>query len=123
MQINNAIALLAAGSALLLVDQWSKEIVQARAADRAISLAPLLQIRHVAHVQGIYRRTSSRAVLVLAWFAALGCSIILHRSGVWFQSQAALYGLTLALAGAAGNLLDILRWSHVVDFIDLRWWP
>ena len=32
-------------------------------------------------------------------------------------------GLALALAGAAGNLVDILRWRYVVDFVDLGWWP
>ncbi len=60
---------------------------------------------------------------MLAWFTALVSAIILHRSGAWFQSHVALFGLGLAFGGAAGNLLDILRWRYVVDFIDLRWWP
>jgi len=32
-------------------------------------------------------------------------------------------GLGLQLGGALGNLLDRLRYGHVVDFIDLSWWP
>ncbi len=29
----------------------------------------------------------------------------------------------LILGGACGNLIDRLRFGHVVDFIDLHWWP
>jgi signal peptidase II len=29
----------------------------------------------------------------------------------------------LILGGAAGNLIDRLRFGHVIDFIDLHWWP
>lgn len=32
-------------------------------------------------------------------------------------------GLGLQLGGALGNLFDRLRHGHVVDFIDLGWWP
>jgi signal peptidase II len=62
-------------------------------------------------------------VLILLWFSALISSILLHLSGAWFQNHIALFGLGLALGGAAGNLFDILRLRCVIDFIDLRWWP
>jgi len=75
------------------------------------------------HRKDSYRSVATRAALVLVWFAALISAIILYRSGGWFQSQAALFGLGLAFGGAAGNLLDILRRRCIVDFIDLRWWP
>jgi lipoprotein signal peptidase len=29
----------------------------------------------------------------------------------------------LQLGGAAGNLIDRLRFGYVTDFIDVRWWP
>lgn len=32
-------------------------------------------------------------------------------------------GVTLAVAGAVGNLLDRLRFGFVRDFIDVRWYP
>jgi len=31
--------------------------------------------------------------------------------------------LSLILGGAAGNLIDRLRFGYVVDFLDLRFWP
>ena len=98
-------------------------MVQVHAADRCVSWGPVLRIRCVTNPKDIYRRDSARAVLVLVWFTALVSAIILHRTGAWFQSHAALFALGLAFGGAAGNLLDILRCRHIVDFIDLRWWP
>lgn len=115
--------MLASGSALLLIDQWSKKLVQVHAANQCISWGPILRIRPVKNLNDIYRRDSTPVVLVLVWFTALVSAILLHRSGAWFQSHAALVGLGLAFGGAAGNLLDILRRRHIVDFIDLRWWP
>jgi len=117
------IELLASGTVLMLLDQWSKRMVQRHVPDRCISWGPILRIRYVTSLKDIYRRDDARAVLVLVWFAALVSAIILRRSGVWFQGHAALFGLGLAFGGAAGNLLDILRRRCIVDFIDLRWWP
>jgi len=74
-------------------------------------------------LKDIYGRDSVRVGLVVVWFTALVSAILLYRSGAWFQSNLALLGLGLALGGAMGNLLDILRWRYVLDFIDLRWWP
>ena len=62
-------------------------------------------------------------MLVFGWLVALACSVALYRFGACFRSEPALFGLARAFAGAAGNLLDILRWHCVVDFVDLGWWP
>ena len=55
------------------------------------------------------------AVLVIAW---LGRELIKPST-----SWAAAWGAALVLGGAAGNLLDRVRLSYVVDFIDVRIWP
>jgi len=31
--------------------------------------------------------------------------------------------LGLIAGGALGNLIDRIRFHHVIDFLDLRWWP
>jgi signal peptidase II len=113
----------ASGGLLLLLDQWSKRTVQVHVRGRCIFWGPVLRIRCVTSLKAIYRRDGARAALVLVWLTALISAILLHRSGAWFQSRAAQCGLGLAFGGAMGNLLDILRWRYVVDFIDLRWWP
>jgi signal peptidase II len=115
--------LFASGLVLLLLDQWSKRIVELRVPDGCVSYGPFLRIRCATNGHPAYNRNGPRAVLVLIWLAALISAIILHRSGAWFQSWAALVGLGLALGGGAGNLLDILWRRSILDFIDLRWWP
>jgi len=113
----------AAGTGFLFLDQWTKKLVQDRAAPQCLSFANALRVRRVAHTSAAYQRGGFRIALILTWLAALVSAILLHKTGVWFQGQAALCGLAVALAGAAGNLLDILRRRYIVDFIDLGWWP
>jgi len=98
-------------------------MVRALAADRCISVGQFLLIRRLTHFNHIYRRSVVRAIFVTLWFAALISAIVLHRSGVRFQSNVALLGLGIALGSAAGNLSDIIRYRGVRDFIDLHWWP
>ena len=117
------IVALASGAVLLLVDQWSKRTVQLCPPGRCISWGSVLRVRYVANLKSSYQRGGTRALLVLVWVTALVSAILLHRFGAWFQSQPSLLGLGFALGGAAGNLLDILRWHWVVDFVDLGWWP
>lgn len=114
--------MLASGGLLLVLDQWSKNFVQAHARRRHISWGPV-RIRCVISLRNIYGSDGARAALVLVWLTSLFSVILLYRSGAWFQSPAALFSLGLALGGAAGNLLDILRRHYVIDFIDLGWWP
>ena len=115
--------LLASGATLLLLDQWTKSTVQLVTPRAFASGVPFVYIRRVANLNKIYRSTRARAVFVVLWFVALLCAIALHRSGMWFHGRISQIGLGLAFGGAAGNLLDIMRFNAVIDFIDLRWWP
>lgn len=115
--------LLACGGACLAVDQVSKHLVARRVGDRSVSCGPLLTVRTVLSLQRVYEHKRAGIVMLLTWCAALASAIVLTRSGAWFQSHAAQWGLAAAFGGAAGNLLDMLRRRGVLDFIDLRWWP
>jgi signal peptidase II len=117
------IELFASGSLLLLLDQWSKGMAQVHARGRGFSWGPVLRIRCLTNLRVARSRDGARVALVLVWVIALVSSVVLYRSGVWFQSHVALIGLGLAFGGAAGNLLDLLRLRGIIDFIDLRWWP
>jgi signal peptidase II len=64
----------------------------------------------------------NRALLLL-WLAALAGIAIAGASGRVFQPAAAQMGLGAALAGAASNFYDRIRWGGVIDFIDVHWWP
>ncbi len=115
--------MLAAGGLLLVLDQWSKRRAELHVRDRCVPIGRFLHLRYVRTPRGAYQRRHARAALVLGWLAALISAVTLHLSSAWFQSPVALIGLGLALGGAAGNLLDVLRSRAVVDFIDMRWWP
>jgi lipoprotein signal peptidase len=115
--------LFVAAGVFLLLDQWSKSVVQARVRGGCVFWGPVLRIRGVRSVKNLYQHEKSRVLLVLLWLVALGSAFLLYRSGIWFQSRVALLALGAAFGGAAGNLLDVLRRRYVFDFIDLRWWP
>ena len=49
--------------------------------------------------------------------------IVLYVRRVPADQQLVRVALGLQLGGALGNLIDRLRLGHVVDFIDLKFWP
>lgn len=116
------IAWLVSACAALLLDQFSKHLVQVRAAHDGISHRLVPGIRLLRNPRPL-RRSNGPGSLLLAWVVALISAIALYSLGFWFHNTVALCGLGLAFGGAAGNLVDILRFRFVVDFIDLRWWP
>jgi signal peptidase II len=117
------IDMLASGGLVLLLDQWSKRLVNTQLGGRTVSVGRLLLIRRVANRKSMYGRGAIRAVLIVTWLAALASAVLLSTIGGPFQSRVAVIALGSALGGAAGNLLDILRRRPILDFIDLRWWP
>ncbi|HMF40046.1 MAG TPA: signal peptidase II [Polyangia bacterium] len=115
--------MLALGGLVLLLDQWSKRVVQLRLPAAGHGWGRVVRIRCVRNRRDAQAGRAKRMVLVLIWAAAVGSAIALHGTGAWFQSHAALLGLGAAFGGAAGNLLDLLRRRWVVDFIGVGWWP
>jgi signal peptidase II len=63
----------------------------------------------------LFIATSLLAIGLIFWNLA---ALEKERSGMLSR-----VGLALVCAGAAGNLIDRLRFGYVVDFIDLRVWP
>ncbi|MBN1587812.1 MAG: signal peptidase II [Candidatus Omnitrophica bacterium] len=65
---------------------------------------------------GFFVLISSAAITVFSY--------LLLRSSYRSQSDGwILWGMSLILGGAAGNLIDRVRFGYVIDFLDLRWWP
>lgn len=98
-------------------------MVEVHVADRSIEWRLGLRLRRVSSARTFYKRQLVPGFLALVWLAALGSALLLYGSGQGFQSRAALIALGAAFGGAAGNLLDILRFRAISDFIDFRWWP
>ena len=111
------------GAALLALDQASKAVVRRKLRGGSISIGGLLRIRLVANPRPARRFPGGSLALVAIWCAALAAAVALYHAGSWFHGRLGLVGLGLAFGGAAGNMLDLLRWRSVTDFIDLGWWP
>ena len=108
---------------VLLIDQVSKAGVRTRLA--ALESAPVvaglrLRLRRV-EAHGLWLRCSGPALLAVWAAAAAGTAFLLAR-GLW-PGTVARAGLGALLGGAAGNLLDRLRFGSVTDFIELARWP
>jgi signal peptidase II len=115
------LALLTFAVVAFSLDQTTKRVVSTHLAGPCGGL--FVHIREVHHHEGIYRRAIFRTTLIVIWCVAAVAAVRLHSSGLYLQSGIAQAGVGCALGGAAGNLLDIVRRQHIVDFIDLGWWP
>jgi signal peptidase II len=111
------------GIVILLTDQLSKRALESRRWSLNLPWSNVAQVRFVAHRDSSYDGTATRVVLVFLWVLAVVCTIMVCQQGAWFRSGSSRAGVALALGGAASNLLDILRYRYIVDFIDLGWWP
>ncbi len=112
------VVLLLSGFVVLILDQWTKKWVRVQTRNRRIDFGPVA-IRHTA----AQRRTLPPSILAIVLAVSFGCALLLLKSGAWFQTPIALCALGVAFGGASGNLIDLARRRHVVDFIDLKWWP
>jgi|tagenome__1003787_1003787.scaffolds.fasta_scaffold19433597_1 signal peptidase II len=117
------VAVLVSGTGWFLLDQLTKRMVQYRSVEDRTGGDLVPRIRRVTHRENFYNRDGGRALLVLLWLGALAISIILFHSGESSLNRLVRFGLALMLGGSAGNLVDILRWQYVLDFVDLGWWP
>ena len=113
-------------SAVWLIDQLTKAAVIA--SFRPGESRPVVNgVFHLTYVQntgsafGLFRGATPWLVLtsliVGAWVV-----VELRRPAARRFTLTTL-GWALVLGGAAGNVVDRLRWGYVVDFLDLRVWP
>ena len=121
----------AGAAAIVLADQLTKWLVLARfAPGERVELTSFFNLVLVFNKGAAFSFLATEAgwqTPVLAAFAlgaALVVSVLLVRSP---ERRMLCAGLSLILGGALGNLVDRLRFGHVVDFLDLHaagWhWP
>ena len=66
---------------------------------------------------------TSVVCIVLIFLAVRNNDLFYKFFGVQIKNRGTRWALGLILGGACGNLLDRLRFSYVVDFLDFRIWP
>jgi signal peptidase II len=73
-------------------------------------------------VESLFGVRSPPRVALFLWGVAASCGLLVialdRTAGV-----GAAVGVAVAVGGATGNLLDRLARGHIVDFIQVGWWP
>ena len=129
----NALPWLGLSAVVLVLDQWSKHWV----------LTSLPEYRPIPVIEGFwnwYRTYNTGAAFSFLadaggwqhWFFVVLAALICTVLGVWLSRtprsdwRTAL-PFALVIGGAIGNVIDRLRFGHVVDFIQWHWrdhyWP
>ena len=110
-----------AGALLVVADQVSKSVVlaQRRTPCGQQGFRPRIRVclNRRTGIAGLPRRYACLLLIAASAgsFAAIQM-LPVHRSSAEFC-------LAIALAGAIGNLIDLVRRGAIIDFIDLRIWP
>ncbi len=112
---------------ILAVDQLTKFIVL----KNFLSGESLPVIENIFHISLVFNRGfafgifSKKAASAWIWIYCFAIAVIVflfcqkaHR-----QRKSSQIFLALVLGGAIGNLIDRMRFGHVVDFLDFRIWP
>lgn len=115
------------GLALLIVaiDQVSKAlVVHSLSGGRVIVLfGGLVQLDYTVNSGAAFGILQARGLLFILVAVVVSVIIVVSYRRVVAGPLVVRIALGLVLGGAIGNLIDRVRLGHVVDFIDLGWWP
>jgi signal peptidase II len=118
------LALGAVAAAATGADQLTKAVVSSRLGlDEQIKIVGPLSIHHVQNsgiAFGLFASATSLVILLtglalawMLWFFARACA----------RHPVLPVALGFVIGGSISNLFDRVRLGHVIDFIDLRFWP
>ncbi len=110
---------------VVALDQGSKLVVAGRL-PRGQSLPVIPGVFHITYSLNpgaafgvLAHQTAFFVVITIGVLAAIAAFLLKERR----LDRGLAAALGLAFGGAAGNLVDRLRWGAVVDFLDFRVWP
>lgn len=121
-------AFLAPALVVVALDQLTKHLALNGLDDGPVDLVGSLRLNLTFNDGAAFSLGSGRTIVITA--VASVVTVALVRMGWQADRPLRATGLGVVLGGAAGNLLDrYLRAGdgfgagHVVDFVDLQWWP
>ena len=117
-----------AAAVVVLLDQLTKHLALQALDDGPIDLLGSLRLNLTFNDGAAFSLGSGRTVWISLIAAGVAAAIV--RMGLRADRRLWAVGLGVVLGGALGNLVDrVLRAGdgfgagHVVDFVDLGWWP
>ncbi len=114
---------LAAG--LLALDQWSKWLVMTKMVEgESIPLVDsVFFLTYVRNPGAAFGMLPYKTAFFVAVTLAVLVGIVLFLRRMPEGKVLLKTGLALQVGGAVGNLIDRIRFGHVIDFFDFRVWP
>ena len=117
---------LATALAVLAVDQASKVLVRQLLISPGNSV-PLpggwVHLTYVENRGSAFGLFQNQTLFFIVVGVLVVGGILVGQRFIPAHSTALALCFGMQLGGAAGNLLDRVRFGHVFDFIDLGWWP
>lgn len=116
--------LFAVGLLVLALDQLTKYWITTNLyPGQAIPPEGLVRIHYVTNTGAAFGLFRDQTILFVLIAAAVAVMIVIYHRVL--SSDALLFRLALGLqlGGAVGNLLDRVRFGHVIDFVDVGFWP
>lgn len=121
-------AFAAAAAVVVAIDQATKHWALQALQDEPIDLVGSLRLNLTFNDSAAFSLGGGRTTLVA--LLALAVSGVIVVMGLRADRRMAAVGLGVILGGALGNLADRafragegVLGGHVVDFVDLQWWP
>ncbi len=110
---------------LLAADQLSKWFVMSRMSegDSIPVIEPVFHITYVMNPGAAFGMLPYKTLFFVIVTVIVVLGIILFARHIPAGKVLLKTGLALQVGGAVGNLIDRLRFGHVVDFFDFRVWP
>jgi signal peptidase II len=116
-------------TAIVVVDQLTKEIVRRRLPlhGEPVQVIPgLLDLTHVQNTGAAFGLLNAadfpyKAAVMIGIAGMALIAIAAYAAQLGFHERLARLGLSLILGGAFGNLIDRAIFGHVVDFVDVYW--
>jgi len=87
------------------------------------SLARYFTFTHVTNTGAAFGIFPNGGAIFLAIAVVVVVAIVVYTRYLSTERWPVLLSLGLQLGGALGNLIDRLRFGHVVDFLDFKFWP
>jgi len=122
---------LTVGSLLLLIDQLSKYYIEkwlspGESVPIIKNLFQLTLIHNSGGAFGLFRRSGSFLFIIVS-VLVLTLILLFWKKFLLEEGLGGKLSLSLIIGGASGNLVDRLRFGHVIDFLDFSFrghhWP